>query len=151
MKKIYLILIILISLNFSNQFTKLPNKIVTMVKCFFGSAENINILTTFVDTIFSSDEIYLYLAPVMNLVKVITDCTGIDIKEFIPFFPGFAKVQNNKEIVLNKLQDAKAPILLRKYLYDTALKDDLTKAKRECDEMTNMTPYEEYKNICDLF
>ena len=151
MKKIYLILIILISLNFSNQFTKLPNKIVTMVKCFFGSAENINVLTSFVDTIFSSDQICQYLFPLMNLANVVNVCTRIDLLKLIPIFSGFAKVQNKKEIVLNKLQDAKAPILLRKYLYDTALKEDLTKAKRECDEMTNMTPYEEYKNICDLF
>ena len=151
MKKIYLILIILISFNFSNQFTKLPNKIVTMVKCFFGSAENINVLTSFVDTIFSSNSSLQFLISLMNLANVVNVCTGIDLLKLIQIFSGFAKVQNKKEIVLNKLQDAKAPILLRKYLYDTALKEDLTKAKRECDEMTNMTPYEEYKNICDLF
>ena len=149
MKKLYLILIILISFDFSNQFNTLPNKLVPVVKCFFGSGENIKTLTEFVDAAFGN---------IANMFVVITEfgalfqeCLGVNIRDLLPFLPFLNAVQNQKEVILNNLKNAKAPLLLKRYLYDATVKNDVFKAKRECVEMTQMTPYYQYKKICDLF
>ena len=53
--------------------------------------------------------------------------------------------------MLNNIQNYNAPLLLRKYLYDTAVKTDIIKAKKECIDITKMVPYDKFKNICNLF
>ena len=148
MKKLYLILIILISFDFSNQFNTLPNKLVPVVKCFFGSAENIKTLTGFVELAFGNmDKIYV----ITNFGNLVQECLGVALKDILPFLPFLNAVQNQKEVILNKLKKANAPLLLKRYLYDATVKSDVFKAKRECVEMTQMTPYDQYKKICDLF
>ena len=151
MKKLYLILIILISFEFSNQFTTLPNKFVPAIKCFFGTAENIKALISFVNAAFSSSNMFPWLQAITQLQSLVQNCLGIDIMKFLPILQSVNVVQNQKEAILYKLQNAKAPLILRKYLYDYAMKGDIFKAKMECVEMTQMTPYEQYKQICDLF
>ena len=151
MKKLYLILIILISFEFSNQFTTLPNKFVPAIKCFFGTAENIKALISFVNAAFSSSNKSRWLQAIAQLYSLFQNCLGIDIMKFLPILQSVNVVQNQKEAILHKLQNAKAPLILRKYLYDYAMKGDIFKAKMECVEMTQMTPYEQYKQICDLF
>ena len=151
MKKLYLILIILISFEFSNQFTTLPNKFVPAIKCFFSTAENIKALISFVNTAFSSSNMFPWLQAITQLQSLVQNCLGIDIMKFLPILQSVNVVQNQKEAILYKLQNAKAPLILRKYLYDYAMKGDIFKAKMECVEMTQMTPYEQYKQICDLF
>ena len=151
MKKLYLILIILISFEFSNQFTTLPNKFVPAIKCFFGTAENIKALISFVNAAFSSSNMFPWLQAITQLQSLFQNCLGIDIMKFLPILQSVNVVQNQKEAILYKLQNAKAPLILRKYLYDYALNGDIFKAKMECVEMTQMTPYEQYKQICDLF
>ena len=151
MKKLYLILIILISFEFSNQFTTLPNKFVPAIKCFFGTAENIKALISFVNAAFSSSNMFPWLQAITQLQSLVQNCLGIDIMKFLPILQSVNVVQNQKEAILHKLQNAKAPLILRKYLYDYAMKGDIFKAKMECVELTQMTPYEQYKQICDLF
>ena len=151
MKKLYLILIILISFEISNQFTTLPNKFVPAIKCFFGTAENIKALISFVNAAFSSSNMFPWLQAITQLQSLVQNCLGIDIMKFLPILQSVNVVQNQKEAILYKLQNAKAPLILRKYLYDYALNGDIFKAKMECVEMTQMTPYEQYKQICDLF
>ena len=151
MKKLYLILIILISFEFSNQFTTLPNKFVPAIKCFFGTAENIKALISFVNAAFSSSNMFPWLQAITQLQSLFQNCLGIDIMKFLPILQSVNVVQNQKEAILYKLQNAKAPLILRKYLYDYALNGDIFKAKTECVEMTQMKPYEQYKQICDLF
>ena len=151
MKKLYLILIILISFELSNQFTTLPNKFVPAIKCFFGTAENIKALISFVNAAFSSSNMFPWLQAITQLQSLVQNCLGIDITKFLPILQSVNVVQNQKEAILYKLQNAKAPLILRKYLYDYALNGDIFKAKMECVEMTQMTPYEQYKQICDLF
>ena len=151
MKKLYLILIILISFEFSNQFTTLPNKFVPAIRCFFSTAENIKALISFVNAAFSSSNMFPWLQAITQLQSLFQNCLGIDIMKFLPILQSVNVVQNQKEAILYKLQNAKAPLILRKYLYDYAMKGDIFKAKMECVEMTQMTPYEQYKQICDLF
>ena len=151
MKKLYLILIILISFEFSNQFTTLPNKFVPAIRCFFSTAENIKALISFVNAAFSSSNMFPWLQAISQLQSLVQNCLGIDIMKFLPILQSVNVVQNQKEAILYKLQNAKAPLILRKYLYDYAMKGDIFKAKMECVEMTQMTPYEKYKQICDLF
>ena len=151
MKKLYLILIILISFEFSNQFTTLPNKFVPAIKCFFGTAENIKALISFVNAAFSSSNMFPWLQAITQLQSLVQNCLGIDIMKFLPILQSVNVVQNQKEAILYKLQNAKAPLILRKYLYDYALNGDIFKAKMECVEMTQMTHYEQYKEICDLY
>ena len=151
MKKLYLILILLISFNFSNQFTTLPNKLIIPLKCIFSSSNNIEILTNFVQTVFTKSKFNEWILSIIALGQIFKDCLGIDIMQLLPIFSNLSTVQNKKEIVLTKLQNANAPILLRRYLYDTAVKSDIFKAKRECNEITSMIPYDQYKHICNLF
>ena len=151
MKKLYLILIMLISFEFSNQFTTLPNKFVPAIRCFFSTAENIKALISFVNAAFSSSNMFPWLQAISQLQSLVQNCLGIDIMKFLPIMQSVNVVQNQKEAILHKLQNAKAPLILRKYLYDYAMKGDIFKAKMECVEMTQMTPYEQYKQICDLF
>ena len=142
MKIIYLILIIFISFNLSNQTEELSEKGVNMLKCFFLTKERIDIMYSIFEKLFRSAGIELItIAP--KLIPIIKECTGLEIK--LPF----GSFQNN--IILKNVQEADAPLLLRKYLYDTAVKNNIFEAKKECYQLTKMVPYDKYKNICSLF
>ena len=142
MKIIYLILIIFISFNLSNQTEELSEKGVNMLKCFFLTKERIDIMYSIFEKLFRSAGIELItIAP--KLIPIIKECTGFEIK--LPF----GSFQNN--IILKNVQEADAPLLLRKYLYDTAVKNNIFEAKKECYQLTKMVPYDKYKNICSLF
>ena len=154
MKKSYILLIILLSFNFSYQFTTMPYKFTSALKCFFDTTENINTLSKLIEAVWTKEKLFEILGPVFGFADIAQTCLGINIidiiREFIPI-PSFLNSEINKGIILNQIHKANAPILLRKYLYDTAVKSDIFKAKKECKEMTKMTPYDKYKNICDLF
>ena len=142
MKIIYLILIIFISFNLSNQTEELSEKGVNMLKCFFLTKERIDIMYSIFEKLFRSAGIELItIAP--KLIPIIKECTGFEIK--LPF----GSFQNNN--ILKNVQEADAPLLLRKYLYDTAVKNNIFEAKKECYQLTKMVPYDKYKNICSLF
>ena len=61
MKIIYLILIIFISFNLSNQTEELSEKGVNMLKCFFLTKERIDIMYSFFEKLFMSEIDKLYL------------------------------------------------------------------------------------------
>ncbi len=142
MKIIYLILIIFISFNLSNQTEELSEKGVNMLKCFFLTKERIDIMYSIFEKLFRSAS-YELIAIAPKLIPIIKECTGLEIK--LPF----GSFQNN--IILKNVQEADAPLLLRKYLYDTAVKNNIFEAKKECYQLTKMVPYDKYKNICSLF
>ena len=142
MKIIYLILIIFISFNLSNQTEELSEKGVNMLKCFFLTKERIDIMYSIFEKLFRSAS-YELIAIATKLIPIIKECTGLEIK--LPF----GSFQNN--IILKNVQEADAPLLLRKYLYDTAVKNNIFEAKKECYQLTKMVPYDKYKNICSLF
>ena len=142
MKIIYLILIIFISFNLSNQTEELSEKGVNMLKCFFLTKERIDIMYSIFEKLFRSAT-YELIAIATKLIPIIKECTGLEIK--LPF----GSFQNN--IILKNVQEADAPLLLRKYLYDTAVKNNIFEAKKECYQLTKMVPYDKYKNICSLF
>ena len=142
MKIIYLILIIFISFNLSNQTEELSEKGVNMLKCFFLTKERIDIMYSFFEKLFMSEMDKLYLIYI-KLKPIIKECTGFEIE--LPF----GSFQNNN--ILKNVQEADAPLLLRKYLYDTAVKNNIFEAKKECYQLTKMVPYDKYKNICSLF
>ena len=142
MKIIYLILIIFISFNLSNQTEELSEKGVNMLKCFFSTKERIDIMYSIFEKLFKSAG-YELIAIATKLIPIIKECTGLEIK--LPF----GSFQYN--IILKNVQEADAPLLLRKYLYDTAVKNNIFEAKKECYQLTKMVPYDKYKNICSLF
>ena len=142
MKIIYLILIIFISFNLSNQTEELSEKGVNMLKCFFLTKERIDIMYSIFEKLFKSAG-YELIAIATKLIPIIKECTGLEIK--LPF----GSFQNNN--ILKNVQEADAPLLLRKYLYDTAVKNNIFEAKKECYQLTKMVPYDKYKNICSLF
>ena len=146
MKIIYLILIIFISFNLSNQTEELSEKGVNMLKCFFLTKERIDIMYSIFEKLFKTTnpmELYELIAIAPKLLPIIKECTGFEIKLPIGSF------QNNN--ILKNVQEADAPLLLRKYLYDTAVKNNIFEAKKECYQLTKMIPYDKYKNICSLF
>ena len=144
MKIIYLILIIFISFNLSNQTEELSEKGVNMLKCFFLTKERIDIMYSIFEKLFKNTmELYELIAIYIKLKPIIKECTGLEIN--LPF----VSFQNN--IILKNVQEADAPLLLRKYLYDTAVKNNIFEAKKECYQLTKMVPYDKYKNICSLF
>ena len=132
----------------------MPYKFTSALKCFFDTTENINTLSKLIEAVWTKERLLDILGPVFGFADIAQTCLGINIidiiREFIPI-PSFLNSEINKGIILNQIHKANAPILLRKYLYDTAVKSDIFKAKKECKEMTKMTPYDKYKNICDLF
>ena len=142
MKIIYLILIIFISFNLSNQTEELSEKGVNMLKCFFLTKERIDIMYSIFEKLFRSAS-YELIAIATKLIPIIKECTGFEIK--LPF----GSFQNNN--ILKNVQEADAPLLLRKYLYDTVVKNNIFEAKKECYQLTKMVPYDKYKNICSLF
>ena len=146
MKIIYLILIIFISFNLSNQTEELSEKGVNMLKCFFLTKERIDIMYSIFEKLFKTTnpmELYELITIAPKLIPIIKECTGFEIK--LPF----GSFQNNN--ILKNVQEADAPLLLRKYLYDTAVKNNIFEAKKECYQLTKMVPYDKYKNICSLF
>ena len=152
MKKLLIILLILLSFDYSNQITKLPDKFIPVLKCVFSSVDRINSLTTIVETVFKSSSTFDWFFCLPTLINIAEECFEIDLAEIInQFINNQIVFQNQKETILKKVQTANAPLLLRKYLYDTTIKNDIFKAKRECEEMTLMVPYDKYKNICELF
>ncbi len=149
MKKAYFILILIISSELSNQFQELPPSAVRAIKCIFGSKEHIESLNFFVETVFSQDNFFNWLASGLGLAGVLTKCLNIDIIEILKKY--LVKGEEEKASLLNNLQKANAPILLRKHLYDLVAKDEILKAIRNCYDITKMTPYDKYQNICNLF
>ena len=146
MKIIYLILIIFISFNLSNQTEELSEKGVNMLKCFFLTKERIDIMYSIFEKLFKTTnpmELYELIPIAIKLKPIIKECTGFEIE--LPF----GSFQNNN--ILKNVQEADAPLLLRKYLYDTAVKNNIFEAKKECYQLTKMVPYDKYKNICSLF
>ena len=146
MKIIYLILIIFISFNLSNQTEELSEKGVNMLKCFFLTKERIDIMYSIFEKLFKTTnpmDLYALITIAPKLIPIIKECTGFEIE--LPF----GSFQNNN--ILKNVQEADAPLLLRKYLYDTAVKNNIFEAKKECYQLTKMVPYDKYKNICSLF
>ena len=143
MKIIYLILIIFISFNLSNQTEELSEKGVNMLKCFFLTKERIDIMYSIFEKLFKTTNPMELYAIYIKLKPIIKECTGFEIE--LPF----GSFQNNN--ILKNVQEADAPLLLRKYLYDTAVKNNIFEAKKECYQLTKMIPYDKYKNICSLF
>ena len=151
MKHMYLILLLIISFNLSNQAKTLPETVVVKLKCFFATNDNINKIIEFFDCLFDNT-FWDIIFKGMNLFPIIQSCLGIDIMEIIKqYIPLMQSFQVQQQYMLNNIQNYNAPLLLRKYLYDIAVKTDIINAKKECNDITKMAPYDKYKNICNLF
>ena len=148
MKQIYFILLLLISINLSNQVRTVPEKYMLKFKCVFAQTSYIEQITGLFDSLFDGG----ILGKALLLNDMFHECFNIDlyeiIKKFLPF--GVSAYAQTQDILIN-VQNYNAPLLLRKYLYDTAVKSDIINAKKECNDITKMMPYDKYKNICNLF
>ena len=151
MKQIYFILLLLISINLSNQVRTVPEKYMLKFKCVFAQTSYIEQITGLFDSLFDGG-IFSIAGKALLLNDMFHECFNIDlyeiIKKFLPF--GVSAYAQTQDILIN-VQNYNAPLLLRKYLYDTAVKSDIINAKKECNDITKMTPYDKYKNICNLF
>ena len=149
MKKAFFILILIISSELSSQFQELPPKAVRAIKCIFGTKEHIETLNNFLDTVFTQDNYFYWIFSGVSLAGILQTCLNIDIIDLIKKY--LLKAEEQKVSLLMNLQKADGPVLLRKYLYDLVEKNDVLKAKRNCYEMTKMSPYDKHQNICNLF
>ena len=150
MKHIYLLFLLIMSFNLSNQLKTLSEMAVVKLKCFFSTEENINSIIEVFSSLFDQD-VFGILPKILNLSPIIKSCMGVDIYEIIKYLPFMQSFQVQQQYMLNNIQNYNAPLLLRKYLYDTAVKTDIIKAKKECIDITKMVPYDKFKNICNLF
>ena len=151
MKHIYLLFLLIMSFNLSNQLKTLSEMAVVKLKCFFSTEENINSIIEVFSSLFDQD-VFGILPKIVNLSPIIKSCMGVDIYEIIEkYLPFMQSFQVQQQYMLNNIQNYNAPLLLRKYLYDTAVKTDIIKAKKECIDITKMVPYDKFKNICNLF
>ena len=150
MKHIYLLFLLIMSFNLSNQLKTLSEMAVVKLKCFFSTEENINSIIEVFSSLFDQG-ISGILSKIVNLSPIIKSCMGVDIYEIIKYLPFMQSFQVQQQYMLNNIQNYNAPLLLRKYLYDTAVKTDIIKAKKECIDITKMVPYDKFKNICNLF
>ena len=150
MKHIYLLFLLIMSFNLSNQLKTLSEMAVVKLKCFFSTEENINSIIEVFSSLFDQD-VFGILPKIVNLSPIIKSCMGVDIYEIIKYLPFMQSFQVQQQYMLNNIQNYNAPLLLRKYLYDTAVKTDIIKAKKECIDITKMVPYDKFKNICNLF
>ena len=150
MKHIYLLFLLIMSFNLSNQLKTLSEMAVVKLKCFFSTEENINSIIEVFSSLFDQ-EVFVILPKIVNLSPIIKSCMGVDIYEIIKYLPFMQSFQVQQQYMLNNIQNYNAPLLLRKYLYDTAVKTDIIKAKKECIDITKMVPYDKFKNICNLF
>ena len=151
MKQIYIIFLLIISFNLSNQEKTLPEMTVVKLKCFFATDENINKITGFLESLFDGEISDIFIK-INGLSTIIESCLGFSLVELImKFLPFGQSFQVQQQYMLNNIKNYNAPLLLRKYLYDTAVKTDIINAKKECIDMTKMVPYDKFKNICYLF
>ena len=151
MKHIYLLFLLIMSFNLSNQLKTLSEMAVVKLKCFFSTEENINSIIEVFSSLFDQG-VSGILSKIVNLSPIIKSCMGVDIFEIIEkYLPFMQSFQVQQQYMLNNIQNYNAPLLLRKYLYDTAVKTDIIKAKKECIDITKMVPYDKFKNICNLF
>ena len=150
MKHIYLLFLLIMSFNLSNQLKTLSEMAVVKLKCFFSTEENINSIIEVFSSLFDQG-VFGILSKIVNLSPIIKSCMGVDIYEIIKYLPFMQSFQVQQQYMLNNIQNYNAPLLLRKYLYDTAVKTDIIKAKKECIDITKMVPYDKFKNICNLF
>ncbi len=151
MKHIYLLFLLIMSFNLSNQLKTLSEMAVVKLKCFFSTEENINSIIEVFSSLFDQG-VSGILSKIVNLSPIIKSCMGVDIYEIIEkYLPFMQSFQVQQQYMLNNIQNYNAPLLLRKYLYDTAVKTDIIKAKKECIDITKMVPYDKFKNICNLF
>ena len=150
MKHIYLLFLLIMSFNLSNQLKTLSEMAVVKLKCFFSTEENINSIIEVFSSLFDQS-VFVILPKIVNLSPIIKSCMGVDIYEIIKYLPFMQSFQVQQQYMLNNIQNYNAPLLLRKYLYDTAVKTDIIKAKKECIDITKMVPYDKFKNICNLF
>ena len=151
MKHTYLLFLLIMSFNISNQLKTLSEMAVVKLKCFFSTEENINSIIEVFSSLFDQG-VSGILSKIVNLSPIIKSCMGVDIYEIIEkYLPFMQSFQVQQQYMLNNIQNYNAPLLLRKYLYDTAVKTDIIKAKKECIDITKMVPYDKFKNICNLF
>ena len=151
MKQIYFIFLLVISMNYANQAQTLSEKVVLKLKCLLATPRNIQELSEIFESLFNQSSIEI-LINAFKLVPVLKNCFGIDIMEIIEkFLPSMQSLQVQQQNMLYNIQNYNAPLLLRKYLYDTAVNTNVINAKKECVDMTKMIPYDKYKNICNIF
>ena len=157
MKKIFFIFII-IALYIKSSIESnniLSTKVESGLKCIFSSKKNVEVLNSLVETFFKESSVIYYLDSVFKTGDIMKECFNINImdiiKEYMPL-TNSPKLQSSLKtaLILNKIQKSNAPILLRKYLFDTIDKTDLISAKKECIVVTSQHPYEQYNYICDL-
>ena len=151
MKKIFIILIILLSFNISFEFVKLPDKGIEILKCVFDTKDKIEQFTKLIKDLYTTNFLFIIATDALQIASNVGDCIGVDLYQIIYDLIFRTTKEFQQIMMLKNLKEAKAPILLRKYLFDIAVKNDVIKAKKECYQMTQMHPYDNYKSICDIF
>ena len=147
MKKVFLVVVLLLSLEISKESDSIKNNLKAITKCFLNTKSNRDTMISIFEKIFTFKNIYDLLTPLSKLILLIKECTGKEINIF-----EIIKLNSEPKIpeVLNKIKNFNAPILLRKYLYDFISKNGLEYAKNECLSLISEKPFIQYKRICSL-
>ena len=92
MKHIYLLFLLIMSFNLSNQLKTLSEMAVVKLKCFFSTEENINSIIEVFSSLFDQG-VSGILSKIVNLSPIIKSCMGVDIYEiiekYLPFMQSF--------------------------------------------------------------
>ena len=149
MKRIFLIVVLLLSFELSKESDSIKNNLMVMTKCFLNTKSNRDIMISIIEKIFTFKSLDEILFPIFRLVPLIKECTGKDINSLIS---KFLKLKSEPKIseVLKKIKNFNAPILLRKYLHDFISKNGLENAKNECLSLIREKPFVEYNKICSI-
>ena len=149
MKRIFLIVVLLLSFELSKESDSIKNNLMVMTKCFLNTKSNRDNIILILEKIITFKSVNELLFPLANLAPMIKDCTGIDI---ISVIYKFFKLKSEPKIseVLKKIKNFNAPILLRKYLHDFISKNGLENAKNECLSLIKEKPFVEYNKICSI-
>ena len=149
MKRIFLIVVLLLSFELSKESDSIKNTLMVMTKCFLNTKSNRDSMISIFEKIFTFKRIDELIFPILNLAPLIKDCTGINIYNLLS---KFIRLKSEPKIseVLKKIKNFNAPILLRKYLHDFISKNGLENAKNECLSLTKEKPFVEYNKICSI-
>ena len=148
MKRIFLIVVLLLSFELSKESDSIKNNLMVMTKCFLNTKSNRDIMISIVEKIFTFKSLDEIIFPILNLVRLIKDCTGKDLTSLISKF--IFKNEPKISEVLKRIKNFNAPILLRKYLHDFISKNGLENAKNECLSLIREKPFVEYNKICSI-
>ena len=152
MYKFIFLIIVALSFKFSLQKdSQMPPEIKNLTDCIFSETKRYQALLEFIAEIAKSGNYINWITKALNLNVITQDCLGLNIADLIKkFLPVYQNI-NSKGVMLKKMKNLNAPVLLRKYIYDIYTESGIDEAKKECINMTKEKPYDKYNYICKLF